>query len=135
MAKYNLILPRMGESVSEATIIKWIKHPGDAIEIDDAVVDIATDKVDSEVPSPVAGKLLQQLVNENDTAQVGDRIAIIEIEGEDLEEPAQPIEEEKIIITKIPGTELLETKEEERVTDTHVLTRFYSPLVKSIAAE
>ena len=55
MAKYQLLLPKMGESVAEATIIKWNKNPGDYIEADDAVMEIATDKVDSEVPSPVSG--------------------------------------------------------------------------------
>ena len=61
MAKYQLLLPKMGESVAEATIIKWNKNPGDNIEADEAVMEIATDKVDSEVPSPVSGKLVEQL--------------------------------------------------------------------------
>lgn len=78
MALYNLLLPKMGESVAEATIIKWSKGVGDRIEMDDTVMEIATDKVDSEVPSPVAGKLVQQLFKENDVVQVGSVIAVIE---------------------------------------------------------
>src|ERR1700712_2028039 len=78
MAKYKLLLPKMGESVAEATIIKWAKNPGDYIETDETVMEIATDKVDSEVPSPVSGKLLEQLYKENDVVQVGEVIAVIE---------------------------------------------------------
>lgn len=88
MAKYQLLLPKMGESVAEATVIKWTKSPGDYIEIDEAVMEIATDKVDSEVPSPVAGKLIQQLYQENDVVQVGAPIAIIETEPDKAEAPA-----------------------------------------------
>lgn len=61
MAQYELLLPKMGESVAEATVIKWVKQPGDSIDLDDTILEIATDKVDSEVPSPVAGKLVKQL--------------------------------------------------------------------------
>jgi 2-oxoglutarate dehydrogenase E2 component (dihydrolipoamide succinyltransferase) len=81
MAKYQLLLPKMGESVAEATIIKWTKNPGDYIDADEAVMEIATDKVDSDVPSPVAGKLVEQIYKENDIVQVGSVIAIIETEG------------------------------------------------------
>src|SRR5690606_29954941 len=91
MAKYNLLLPRMGESVSEATVVKWLKQPGDSIEIDDSVLDIATDKVDSEVPSPIAGTLLEQLFKENEIAQVGEAIAILEVNEEDLEQEPEPL--------------------------------------------
>src|SRR5476651_2219041 len=78
MAKYQLLLPKMGESVAEATIIRWLKAPGDLIEADEAIMEIATDKVDSEIPSPVSGKLAEQLCNENDVVQVGSVIAVIE---------------------------------------------------------
>ncbi|HEY5326782.1 MAG TPA: dihydrolipoamide acetyltransferase family protein [Mucilaginibacter sp.] len=84
MAKYKLLLPKMGESVAEATVIKWNKNPGDYIEADDTVMEIATDKVDSDVPSPVAGKLIEQLCKDNDIVQVGAVIAIIE-----TDEPGQ----------------------------------------------
>src|ERR1700722_16025143 len=78
MAKYQLLLPKMGESVAEATIIKWLKQPGDYIEADESVMDIATDKVDSEVPSPVSGTLVEQLYKVDDVVQVGAVIAVIE---------------------------------------------------------
>ena len=71
MAKYKLLLPKMGESVAEATVIKWTKNPGDYVEADETVMEIATDKVDSDVPSPVAGKLIEQLYKDNDVVQVG----------------------------------------------------------------
>ena len=94
MAKYNLILPRMGESVSEATIVKWLKQPGDFIEVDEAVVEIATDKVDSDVPSPVAGKLIEQLFSEDAVAQVGDMIAVLEVDGEDATEESELVSDD-----------------------------------------
>jgi 2-oxoglutarate dehydrogenase E2 component (dihydrolipoamide succinyltransferase) len=78
MAKFQLLLPKMGESVAEATIIKWTKNPGDYIEADETVMEIATDKVDSEVPSPVSGKLIEQLCKQDEVVQVGAVIAIIE---------------------------------------------------------
>lgn len=151
MAKYNLLLPRMGESVSEATVVKWIKQVGDSIEIDESVIEIATDKVDSDVPSPVAGKLLEQLFQEGEVVQVGDVIAVLEIEGEeqnDLEEEGLLLqkEEENIpvpasvgavkaaIIPSIPGIEFV--SEENTQADSGPLQeRFFSPLVKSIAQE
>jgi 2-oxoglutarate dehydrogenase E2 component (dihydrolipoamide succinyltransferase) len=86
MAKYQLLLPKMGESVAEATIIKWIKKPGDYIEADDAVMEIATDKVDSEVPSPVSGRLVEQRCKEDEVVQVVAVIAIIE-----TDEPEQVV--------------------------------------------
>ena len=87
MAKYKLLLPKMGESVAEATVIRWTKRPGDHIEADDTVMEIATDKVDSDVPSPVSGKLLEQLCKDNDVVQVGAVIAIIETaEAEEVKE-------------------------------------------------
>src|SRR4051794_25717972 len=87
MARYKLLLPKMGESVAEATIIKWTKSPGDYIEADETVMEIATDKVDSEVPSPVSGKLVEKLCEENDVVRVGAVIAIIETnEDEEIKE-------------------------------------------------
>jgi len=149
MAKYQLLLPKMGESVAEATIIKWNKNPGDYIEADEAVMEIATDKVDSEVPSPVSGKLVQQLCSENDVVQVGAVIAIIETEGgEEAEEVPQPAaepeeinipeepKEEAVTSEPIPGLEQLEAKPEEESTENFKGSgRFYSPLVKNIATQ
>ena len=81
MARFELKLPKMGESVAEATITSWLKEVGDTIELDEAVVEIATDKVDSEVPSEVEGTLVEVLFQINDLVAVGETIAIIEIEG------------------------------------------------------
>ena len=93
MAEYKLLLPAMGESVDEATVTQWLKNEGDIIEADDAVVEIATDKVDSEVPSEISGKLLKKLVDENQVVRVGEPLAIIEIEEELPEE--EETEDEK----------------------------------------
>ena len=137
MAQYELLLPKMGESVAEATVIKWVKQPGDSISIDDTVLEIATDKVDSEVPSPVAGQLIKQLFKEDEVAQVGDVIAIIETEGgaevksEVVSDP-KPAEEK---IEDIPGLEQLPVREEKNTSAYSGSERFYSPLVKSIAAQ
>src|SRR6056300_1227396 len=81
MANVELILPKMGESVAEATITTWLKSEGDTIEAEESVVEIATDKVDSEVPAPADGVLSKILVQEGEIAQVGQAIAIIETEG------------------------------------------------------
>jgi 2-oxoglutarate dehydrogenase E2 component (dihydrolipoamide succinyltransferase) len=147
MAQYKLLLPKMGESVAEATIIKWTKKPGDYIEVDDTVMEIATDKVDSEVPSPVSGKLIEQLFKDNDVAQVGAVIAIIETG--DAEEIKQQISPEIVANSlpeqgnvpepikekyeQIPFTEQLEQKT--AVAADRTSQRFYSPLVKNIAVQ
>ena len=91
MAKYKLLLPKMGESVAEATIIRWTKNPGDDVAVDETVMEIATDKVDSDVPSPVAGKLTEQLFRENDVVQVGSVIAIIETPEVEKETNTPPL--------------------------------------------
>src|SRR5690606_1307038 len=78
MAQHELIMPKMGESVAEATIINWLKDEGDSIEMEESVLEIATDKVDSEVPSPVEGRLIKKMFAENDVVQVGQVIALIE---------------------------------------------------------
>jgi 2-oxoglutarate dehydrogenase E2 component (dihydrolipoamide succinyltransferase) len=158
MAKYQLLLPKMGESVAEATVIKWLKQPGDKVEMDDAVLEIATDKVDSEVPSPVSGVLTEQLYKTDDIVQVGAVIAIIETEVVEEEPQApepQPVVEaepgwepqpepfhqpvvEEPEIENIPGTELLEEHKIEADTDYTSFkngSRFYSPLVKHIAQQ
>ena len=91
MAEYKLLLPAMGESVEEATVTQWLKNEGDIIEADDAIVEIATDKVDSEVPSEISGKLLKKLVDENQVVRVGEPLAIIETSEEhpEVEEPEE----------------------------------------------
>lgn len=150
MAKYQLLLPKMGESVAEATIIKWNKAVGENIDLDDAVMEIATDKVDSEVPSPVSGKLVEQLCKENDVVQVGSVIAIIETGGADEETPevTQAVEvpevvdipdtpeEEPVLSEPVPGIEQLEARPEPvESNETKASGRFYSPLVKNIALQ
>jgi 2-oxoglutarate dehydrogenase E2 component (dihydrolipoamide succinyltransferase) len=143
MAQYELLLPKMGESVAEATIIKWNKQPGDMIQLDDTILEIATDKVDSEVPSPVAGKLIKQLFAIDDVVQVGAVIAIIETEGVGESAPAvdAPVAEAAVaneaLVQSIPGTEQLpqENKETSQAIDFKNSDRFYSPLVKNIAAQ
>ncbi|UKT65733.1 dihydrolipoamide acetyltransferase family protein [Pedobacter mucosus] len=136
MAQYELLLPKMGESVAEATVIKWVKQVGDSIDLDDTILEIATDKVDSEVPSPVAGKLIKQLFAADEIAQVGDVIAIIETEGNNDIKAKETVNEAPVVDEKpeiIPGIEQLPT--EEKVAIANSSDRFYSPLVKSIAAQ
>jgi len=128
MALYNLQLPKMGESVSEATVVKWLKQPGDSIEEDEPVLEIATDKVDSDVPSPVSGKLKEVLFAEDTVAQVGDVIAIIETDGN----------EEEIVkdVADLPAaTEPVDDSVTQDIPGMEQLPRFYSPLVKNIANE
>lgn len=142
MAQYELLLPKMGESVAEATVIKWLKQPGDMISLDDTLLEIATDKVDSEVPSPVAGKLIQQLYKEDDVVQVGAVIAIIETdaaESKAAEKQEQPVVAEQAPaaepVVNIPGTEQLNDTPVNSAQHSSEPDRFYSPLVKSIAAQ
>src|SRR6187551_603159 len=97
MARFELKLPKMGESVAEATITNWLKEVGDKIEADEAVLEIATDKVDSEVPSEVSGILVEKLFGKDDLVQVGETIAIIETEGGDTEVPAQEIPDVAVV--------------------------------------
>lgn len=132
MATFEIVMPKMGESVIEATITKWLKQPGDMVSEDDPIVEIATDKVDSEIPSPVEGKLVKLLYKEGDVVAVGLPIAIISLDGEEAvaqETVSAAVEE------KVPGTELLAEAPAESNAPAPVSTpgRFYSPLVKSIA--
>ena len=94
MAEIEVLLPKMGESVAEATVITWLKEVGEAIEAEESLIEIATDKVESEVPAPVDGVLVKKLFNEGDVAQVGDVIAIISTEvGEEAPASAPAVEE------------------------------------------
>jgi 2-oxoglutarate dehydrogenase E2 component (dihydrolipoamide succinyltransferase) len=133
MAKFEVIMPKLGESIIEATITKWIKQAGDTVEEDDAIVEIATDKVDSEIPSPVEGKIIKTLYNEGDVVAVGKPIAIIEIEGDEDEISGEP--EEKETPAKADSIAPVSEKVETEVADGDFSSssRFYSPLVKSIA--
>ena len=135
MARFELKLPKMGESVAEATITNWLKEVGDKIEADEAVLEIATDKVDSEVPSEVSGILVEQLFGKDDLVQVGQTIAIIETEGvaptaEVIEEIAIPAEVVEIEKTIEAAQEIVSTPQEFSNSE-----KFFSPLVKNIAKE
>lgn len=133
MAQYELIMPKMGESVAEATITKWLKEVGDTIELEEAVLEIATDKVDSEVPSPVAGKLVKKLYAENDVAQVGQAIAIIETEGgNSVPAPAAQATSEAAPVAAAAAFVDKAIAEISPVSKSSA-DRFYSPLVRSIA--
>lgn len=137
MAKFELKLPKMGESVAEATITSWLKQVGDTIEEDEAILEIATDKVDSEVPSEVDGVLVEILFNVDDVVQVGQTIAIIETEADASTATAAPKQETKK--EEAPAqvaAEVAQTVVAAQETAAPVITsgeRFYSPLVKNIA--
>lgn len=140
MAKFELKLPKMGESVAEATLTNWLKEVGDRIEMDEPVLEIATDKVDSEVPSEVEGVLVEKLFEVDDIVQVGQTIAIIETEGEGAQESttSSAKKEEKFAPVAAAATEA-EKRVEDAVAETQSPVessenRFYSPLVKNIAA-
>lgn len=137
MAQVELIMPKMGESIMEATILKWVKQVGDSIEMDETVLEIATDKVDSEVPSPVAGVLTEIFFQEDDVVEIGKVIAMIATEGESASSKPSPATQEKPTETTAPepSPEPLMAK---AVATTSVAEnmddgRFYSPLVKNIA--
>lgn len=145
MGKYLLKLPKMGESVTEATLTTWLKDVGDSIEIDESIVEVATDKIDSDVPSEVEGILLEKKFQVNEIIQVGDVIAVIEIAG------ADEASEEEVVSELLP--EAKETPKEDPVAAIEAAVssvqstvqtptisssdkkRFYSPLVKNIAKE
>ncbi len=136
MARFELKLPKMGESVAEATITNWLKQVGDKIEVDDAVLEIATDKVDSEVPSEVSGILVEQLFGKDDLVQVGQTIAIIETDSnvdssttapEKVEVPEAVAQIEKTVETIIESVSV--------PADFSGSEKFFSPLVKNIAKQ
>jgi 2-oxoglutarate dehydrogenase complex dihydrolipoamide succinyltransferase (E2) component len=137
--KYDMVMPKMGESITEGTIIKWLKNVGDSVDKDEIILEISTDKVDSEIPTPTAGKLVEVLANDGDTVEVGTVIAKIETEkAEDMpetsktEEPAgaedveNEAKEEKISsppLEKIKSTPAAAQKS----------SKFFSPVVLNIA--
>ena len=132
MARFELKLPKMGESVAEATITSWLKEVGDTIALDEAIVEIATDKVDSEVPSEVEGTLVEVLFEKDEVVTVGATIAIIEtaVAAEmDAATPKEPVQvaavektiEKAIEVVAAPIPKIAENG------------KFYSPLVRNIA--
>lgn len=139
MARFELKLPKMGESVAEATITNWLKEVGDTIEVDDSVVEIATDKVDSDVPSEVGGVLIEILHAKDAVVKVGETLAVIEVEGEvaQSETVAEIVPEEVSEAVEIVEEEIekaVATKQAPSVTPVVNGDRFYSPLVKKIAS-
>ncbi|MBD8018341.1 dihydrolipoamide acetyltransferase family protein [Kaistella pullorum] len=142
MAEYKLILPSMGEGVMEATIISWLYAEGDTVKEDDSVVEIATDKVDSDVPTPVSGKIVKILKQKDEVAKIGEAIAIMEIAGEGVAVADQPQEPKTAedVQTDIPQLSDEEVKELEKPLSATNNTEFsgdiyLSPLVKSIAQQ
>ena len=151
MGKYLLKLPKMGESIAEATITKWLKEVGDIVEVDESIVEIATDKVDSDVPSEFKGKLIKKNFEVNDIVKVGDTIAEIETESIDkddkiidnlsekqeddiIENQNNEEVESDIVEMEIPSIKLLDDSKTLQPENKIVKSdRFYSPLVKSIA--
>jgi 2-oxoglutarate dehydrogenase E2 component (dihydrolipoamide succinyltransferase) len=134
MAQIEIRLPKMGESVTEATITNWLKNIGDSVEMDEPLVEVATDKVDNELPSEAAGILVKCFFEKDQVAQVGDVIAIISTDGDST--AAAPIEE-KITpsVVEVPTTEVEINATIEAVVSNNYdkSDKFYSPLVKSIA--
>lgn len=135
MSQIEIRLPKMGESVTEATITNWLKNVGDTIELDEPLVEVATDKVDNELPSEAEGILVKQLFGEDEVAQVGDVIAIISTNGEASSEvkestPTEVIEKEvATVIEEVASPSATAITIEKNSSS----GKFFSPLVRSIA--
>jgi len=142
MAQIELLMPKMGESIMEATILSWLKSVGDQIKLDESILEIATDKVDTEVPSPASGILSQVLFNEGDTVEVGQPIAIISTDGEVIEPVSAPVAE-PLVTSSVPEVELVKAvtpapisvvaEAQSAHSELGAKDRFYSPLVLNIA--
>ena len=132
MARFELKLPKMGESVAEATITNWLKKVGENIDMDEAVLEIATDKVDSEVPSEVSGTLVEILFQVDDVVQVGQTIAIIETEGGAIATTPEVKSEVPVAIVEVEKT-IEVASETSAPADFSGSDKFFSPLVKNMA--
>ncbi|WP_312767971.1 dihydrolipoamide acetyltransferase family protein [Epilithonimonas sp.] len=142
MAEYKLLLPSMGEGVMEATIISWIFNEGDFIKEDESVVEIATDKVDSDVPTPVSGKIIKILKHKDEVAKIGEAIAILETEGGSSDSEAPEPKSYEAVKDQIvqPEPEVINTLEEPLSNNFSSNSNqnsdlYLSPLVKSIVQE
>ncbi len=139
MAQVQLIMPKMGESITEATILHWLKKPGDKIELEESVLEVATDKVDTEVPSTHAGILKELLAKEGEVVKVGSVIAILTTEADEKVSAApvidKPISEVNTASPIASAPVTLSTNGASHITDYKASSRFYSPLVKNIAKE
>src|SRR5690554_7255312 len=135
MAEIELIMPKMGESVAEATITKWLKAEGDHVEAEEAVIEIATDKVDSEIPAPESGVIKKILFQEDEVVQVGQAIAIMEVEGK----TTAPKAVEETTTTSTAASISSESQNQEqaatpsKIDKSSTSGKFFSPLVRSIA--
>ena len=132
MAKFNLTLPKMGESVDEATIVSWLKNIGDKVSVDDFVVEIATDKVDSEVPTDVEGVVVEHCFKINDVVKVGETLCIIETESKVEKKLIEEIKVDQPMIEEIPNIEMLPKDNNNDLKIGEVDDIFLSPLVRNI---
>ncbi|WP_017731760.1 dihydrolipoamide acetyltransferase family protein [Nafulsella turpanensis] len=135
MAKVEMVMPKMGESIMEGTILTWLKKEGDTIEQDESVLEVATDKVDTEVPATHAGTLAKILVQEGDVVQVGKPIAIIETEGEEAGDTAAPAAESSSSAENQQAAAASAASRSAEPMEKPASGRFYSPLVLNIARE
>jgi len=137
MSNFQIVMPKLGESIQEGTITKWFVKEGDRVEEDDILFEVATDKVDSEIPSPVDGVISKILFPENSLVAVGEILAIISIGGEEngkSEKSAEDTEAKKIVDKE--KTPINDSNEENAIENVRELSnRFYSPLVKTIAKQ
>uniref|UniRef100_UPI003217CD46 dihydrolipoamide acetyltransferase family protein n=1 Tax=uncultured Draconibacterium sp. TaxID=1573823 RepID=UPI003217CD46 len=132
MASFNIVMPKLGESIQEGTITKWFVKEGDTVEEDDMLFEVATDKVDSEIPSPVDGVITRILYPEDSLVAVGEVLAVISLDGEEEEATSEAIPEE----TEKQVTQTIPASTESNIDESRKLSnRFYSPLVKTIAKE
>ncbi|MBN1986074.1 MAG: 2-oxo acid dehydrogenase subunit E2 [Prolixibacteraceae bacterium] len=140
MSKFNIIMPKLGESIQEGTITKWFVKEGDTVEEDDLLFEVATDKVDSEIPSPVDGVIEKILFQEDSLVPVGEVLAIVNMGGEDSgddESGSKVPEDTEKPVTEVSAAEKSETKSESAdvKNERELSNRFYSPLVRTIAKE
>ncbi len=135
MAQFELIMPKMGESITEATILKWLKREGDTVALDEAVLEIATDKVDSEVPSPVAGVIQKLLYKEGDIVPVGKAVAVLQTEvgNAATSTPKAPAVTKTETIASPAKAEVKTATATTQISNNG--NRFYSPLVLNIARQ
>lgn len=135
MAIVDLVMPKMGESIMEATVLKWHKQPGDSVKMDETMLEIATDKVDSEVPSTAAGIITEILFKENDVVPVGTVIARIDSAGAASGTAATPVQQAAPLPAAAPAQPTSQPAANNTATIANAGNRFYSPLVLNIASK
>ncbi len=134
MANFNILMPKLGESIQEGTITKWFIKEGDTVEEDDMLFEVATDKVDSEIPSPVDGVITKILYPEDSLVPVGEILAVINMDGED--EISDSVSEKISNESPVNSEDMKNDVQQSSVDESRKLSnRFYSPLVKTIAKE